>query len=72
MDIWDDRAKLPHGVYEIRRHLAADIDNVPLLVPILTDAMPASLGEMFRVMQEHGEVRGWRRRRRRRRRLARL
>ena len=34
---WDVNAKLPHGVEEIRRHVA-DVDNVPLLVSLFTDS----------------------------------
>ncbi|KAA0174687.1 hypothetical protein FNF27_03810 [Cafeteria roenbergensis] len=52
---WDDKAKLPHGVREVRRHLEA-VDNVPLLVSLFTDARPDAVGAMLRIMQLHGEA----------------
>lgn len=52
---WDVHAKLPHGVAAIRRHLR-EIDNVPLLVSLYTDATPETVNEMVEVFQEYGEV----------------
>ena len=54
---WDVKAKLPHGVGEIRQHLE-DIDDVPLRVPMFTDCDPASSFEMLGILQEHGEIAG--------------
>jgi len=33
---WDKKAKLPHGVQEVKTHLD-EVDNVPLLVSLFTD-----------------------------------
>ena len=52
---WDMKARLPHGIREIRQHLK-DTDNVPLLVPLFTESRPQAVGGMMRVMQEYGEV----------------
>ena len=49
------RAKLPKGIEEVRPHLA-DVDNVPLLVPLFTDCTPNAVREMIQIMQESGEV----------------
>lgn len=54
-DAWDIRARLPHGIQEIRRHLE-ETDDVPLLVSIYTDATPLSLCAMMRIHQENGET----------------
>ncbi len=43
-------AKLPRGVSVIREHLR-ETDNVPLLVPLFTDANPAAMKEMVRKIQ---------------------
>lgn len=52
---WDVHAKLPHGVAAIRKHLR-EIDNVPLLVSLYTDATPETVNDMVGVFQEYGEV----------------
>ncbi|KAL4241053.1 hypothetical protein ACF0H5_001831 [Mactra antiquata] len=52
---FDNRAKLPRGIENIRPHLE-NIDNVPLLVNLFTDCTPETTCEMFRIMQENGEV----------------
>ncbi|XP_052785861.1 transmembrane protein 94-like isoform X1 [Mya arenaria] len=52
---FDNRAKLPRGIENIRPHLSS-IDNVPLLVNLFTDCSPETTGEMIQIMQEHGEV----------------
>lgn len=49
------QAKLPRGISNVRGHLA-DIDNVPLLVPLFADSTPASVVEMIGILQENGEV----------------
>lgn len=43
---WDNPAHLPHGIPEIRKHLENDVDNVPLLVPMFSDAVPDSIRDM--------------------------
>ena len=50
-----NRAKLPKGIKLIRSHIV-DVDNVPLLVPLFTDCMAASISEMMLIMQENDEV----------------
>ena len=52
---WDQKAQLPHGVPEIRSHLAR-VDNVPLLVSLFTDSTPPAIAGMLRVQQENGET----------------
>lgn len=42
---WDVKAKLPHGIEAVRRHLQ-DVDNVPLLVSLYTDVTKKNTGEM--------------------------
>jgi hypothetical protein len=42
---WDVNAKLPHGIESVRRHLK-DVDNVPLLVSLFTDATKDTTAEM--------------------------
>ncbi|XP_019854507.1 PREDICTED: transmembrane protein 94-like [Amphimedon queenslandica] len=49
------KAKLPKGVENVRSHLK-NVDNVPLLVPLFTDCSPDAVEEMFKIMQENGEV----------------
>ena len=49
-------ARLPVGISMIRKHLADDVDNVPLLVPLYADATPTSTREMLQIMRDHGEV----------------
>ena len=45
---WDVKAKLPHGITAIKQHLK-EVDNVPLLVSLFTDATPTTITEMVRV-----------------------
>lgn len=52
---WDVKARLPHGVEAIRTHLR-EVDNVPLLVSLFTDATPSTVEEMVGIFQEYGEV----------------
>lgn len=54
-DVWDDKAKLPHGVKAIKKHLR-DTDNVPLLVSLFTDSTPESTKGMLRIMRDYGEM----------------
>ena len=55
MSTWDAKARLPHGIDAIRRHLD-ETDNVPLLVSLFTDSTPESAKEMIKIMQENGEI----------------
>jgi len=51
---WATKSRLPHGTAAIREHLR-DVDNVPLLVSVFTDATPPTIDEMFVVFQEYHE-----------------
>jgi hypothetical protein len=42
---WDVNAKLPHGVQDVKKHLE-EVDNVPLLVSLYTDATKGTTKEM--------------------------
>jgi phosphoglycolate phosphatase-like HAD superfamily hydrolase len=52
---WDVHAKLPHGVDAIKKHLK-EVDNVPLLVSLYTDATPQTIHQMVQVFRGYGEV----------------
>ncbi|KAG3240719.1 hypothetical protein PI124_g14387 [Phytophthora idaei] len=52
---WDVKARLPHGVEAIKRHLD-EVDNVPLLVSLYTDSTPDTISEMISIFQENHEV----------------
>jgi hypothetical protein len=52
---WDVKARLPHGVEAIKRHLE-EVDNVPLLVSLYTDSTTDTIGEMISIFQENDEV----------------
>jgi hypothetical protein len=52
---WDVNAKLPHGIKEIRKHLV-DVDNVPLLVSLFTDATYQSTRDMVGILREHNDT----------------
>ena len=45
-----NRAQLPRGIENIRPHLET-MDNVPLLVSLFTDCVPATTKEMLKIMQ---------------------
>ena len=45
---WDVNARLPHGVEDVKKHLE-EVDNVPLLVSLYTDATKDNTSEMVRV-----------------------
>eukprot|EP00624_Nannochloropsis_granulata_P001749 evm.model.NODE_18601_length_27381_cov_31.837370.5 len=51
---WATKSRLPHGTAAIREHLR-DVDNVPLLVSLYTDATPSTIDEMFVIFQEYHE-----------------
>jgi phosphoglycolate phosphatase-like HAD superfamily hydrolase len=44
---WDVNAKLPHGIDAVRKHLK-EVDNVPLLVSLFTDATKGTTADMVR------------------------
>ncbi|CAI5720805.1 unnamed protein product [Peronospora destructor] len=52
---WDVKARLPHGVDDIKRHLE-EVDNVPLLVSLYTDSTPETISEMISIFQKNHEV----------------
>ena len=54
-DQWDTRAKLHHGVQEIREHIKT-VDNVPLLVSLYTDSKAKAAKEMLKVFKENNEI----------------
>ena len=45
---WDVNAKLPHGIDSVRQHLK-NVDNVPLLVSLFTDATKETTTEMVSI-----------------------
>lgn len=45
---WDVNAKLPHGIDSVRQHLK-EVDNVPLLVSLFTDARKETTADMVRI-----------------------
>lgn len=47
-------ARLPYGIAAIRVHIE-QVDNVPLLVSIFTDATPGTAGEMVGIIRENHE-----------------
>ena len=51
---WMEKARLPHGVEAIRKHID-EVDNVPLLVSLYTDATPEPTREVFEIFQENAE-----------------
>ncbi|KAG2377886.1 hypothetical protein C9374_008971 [Naegleria lovaniensis] len=55
LDLEDLKAKLPHGIENIRDHLKT-VDDVPLLVSLFSDSTPVSTKEMIEVLQENHEV----------------
>ncbi|CAN0001622.1 unnamed protein product [Ectocarpus sp. 12 AP-2014] len=51
---WDVKARLPHGIADIRDHIES-VDNVPLLVSLFTDATPKTIKDMLAIYQENDE-----------------
>eukprot|EP01116_Phalansterium_solitarium_P022734 TRINITY_DN7620_c0_g1_i2.p1 TRINITY_DN7620_c0_g1~~TRINITY_DN7620_c0_g1_i2.p1 ORF type:complete len:1341 (-),score=493.46 TRINITY_DN7620_c0_g1_i2:160-4182(-) len=51
-----NKAHLPQGIDETRRHLDEDVDDVPLLVPLFTDATRETTAEMIKIHQQYGNV----------------
>eukprot|EP00750_Incisomonas_marina_P012936 INCI17186.2.p1 GENE.INCI17186.2~~INCI17186.2.p1 ORF type:complete len:1539 (+),score=257.55 INCI17186.2:218-4834(+) len=56
-DGWENKARMPRGIKEIREHLVK-VDDVPLLVPLFTDCTPKAVQEMIGIHQENGAVVG--------------
>ena len=52
---WDVNAKLPHGVEDVKKHLE-EVDNVPLLVSLFTDATKDNTAEMLDVFQTYHDT----------------
>ncbi|TMW61091.1 hypothetical protein Poli38472_014552 [Pythium oligandrum] len=52
---WDVKARLPHGIPAIIRHIE-EVDNVPLLVSLFTDSTADTIGSMISIFQENDEV----------------
>jgi len=52
---WDVNAQMPHGVTDIKKHLR-EIDNVPLLVSLFTDATHQTTTEMVGVLKDYGDT----------------
>jgi len=52
---WDVNAKLPHGVEDVKKHLE-EVDNVPLLVSLFTDATKENTAEMIDVFQSYHDT----------------
>lgn len=46
---WDVNARLPHGIEDVKRHLR-EVDNVPLLVSLFTDATEESTMDMVGII----------------------
>ncbi|EFC45696.1 predicted protein [Naegleria gruberi] len=55
LDVEDLKAKLPHGIENIKEHLKT-VDDVPLLVSLFSDSTPVSSKQMIEVLQENHEV----------------
>ncbi|CAN0496504.1 unnamed protein product, partial [Ectocarpus sp. 12 AP-2014] len=51
---WDVKARLPHGIADIRDHIES-VDNVPLLVSLFTDATPETIKDMLAIYRENDE-----------------
>ncbi len=52
---WDVMAQMPHGIEAIKRHLY-EVDNVPLLVSLYTDATADTVKQMVNVFRGFGET----------------
>ena len=55
LDDHDMKARLPHGVENIRSHIQ-NVDDVPLHVSLFAESCPSSIREMIKIFQENGEV----------------
>ena len=54
MPEWSKKAQMPCGIDAIREHVD-NIDNVPLLVSMMTDSTPSTVKDMFRIYQDNTE-----------------
>lgn len=52
---WDVKAQMPHGIDAIRKHLF-EVDNVPLLVSLYTDATTDTVRQMIEIFRGFGET----------------
>jgi hypothetical protein len=52
---WDVHARMPHGIKAIEHHLK-EVDNVPLLVSLFTDATTKTTRQMIDIFRDNGEV----------------
>ncbi|WKX90007.1 hypothetical protein Q1695_009109 [Nippostrongylus brasiliensis] len=50
-----NKARLPTGIGAVRPHLE-QVDNVPLLVGLITDCTPQANQQMLEIMQDYGEL----------------
>ncbi|VDO40313.1 unnamed protein product [Haemonchus placei] len=55
MVVLPNKACLPTGIAAVRPHLE-QVDNVPLLVGLITDCTPEANLQMLEIMQEYGEM----------------
>ncbi|CAM9109976.1 unnamed protein product [Choristocarpus tenellus] len=51
---WDVKARLPHGIAAIQEHIE-QVDNVPLLVSLFTDATPQTTKDMLSIYRSYHE-----------------
>ena len=52
---WDVNSRLPHGVPAIERHLR-EVDDVPLLVSLYTDATPSTVSPLLSIFRNAGST----------------
>jgi len=52
---WDVNARLPHGIIDVKRHLS-EVDNVPLLVSLFTDATEETTTDMVNIFREYHDT----------------
>ncbi|KAL9656869.1 hypothetical protein ABK040_004403 [Willaertia magna] len=55
LDVEDLKAKLPHGIENIKNHIK-NVDDVPLLVSLFSDSNYYSIKQMIGVLQDNNEV----------------
>ncbi len=48
-------ARMPHGIEAIKEHIQ-NVDNVPLLVSLFTDATPGTIRSMVEIFRDNGEI----------------
>eukprot|EP00755_Sulcionema_specki_P016520 Sspe_Gene.10410::Locus_3482_Transcript_1_1_Confidence_1.000_Length_5372::g.10410::m.10410 len=57
LDPGDVKARLPHGIEQIKKHLQTT-DDVPILVPLFCDSRPVATKQMISILQDYHEVVG--------------